>query len=120
MTRSLPAFAAAALVALTGAAGFVLLAGGTTFSVGMARVPLVYVLTPLVALALFQLVFGLTTRRWRGSRFWMVALPLSALLWGGGLYLVLEAWLTPRTVLWAEAAVHLVAGLLALRLTEGT
>lgn len=120
MTRSLPAFAAASLVALLGAGGFVVLAGGTTFSVGMARVPLVYVLTPLVALALFQLVFGVMAGRWRGTRFWMVALPLSALLWCVGLYMVLEAWLTPRAALWAEAAAHLAAGLTALRLTERT
>lgn len=118
MTRSLPAFAAASLVALMGAGGFVLLAGGTTFSVGLAQIPLVYVLTPLVALALFQLAFGLSAHRWRGSRFWMVALPLSALLWGGGLYLVLEGWLAPRAALWAEAGAHLAAGLAALRLTE--
>lgn len=118
MTHSLPAFAAASLVALLGAAGFVLLAGGTTFSVGLAQIPLVYVLTPLVALALFQLVFGLSTRRWRGSRFWMAALPLSAVMWGVGLYLMLDGWLTPRAALWAEAVAHLAAGLVALRLTE--
>jgi len=118
MIRPLPAFLLSSLIALGGAAVFVLLAGGATFHVGLTRLPLIYVLTPLLGLALFQLAFGLTARRWRGSVFWLLALPISGTLWGTGLYLVLQDQLSPLTVAVAEAVTHVAAGLVALRLTE--
>ncbi|WP_410217538.1 hypothetical protein [Paracoccus sp. (in: a-proteobacteria)] len=118
MMRALPAFAVASLVALSGAAGFARLVGGATFAMGQTQVPVIYVAPPLIGLALFQLVFGLLCTRWRGLRFWLTALPMSTILWVGGLYLLLEGRIEGRVFLGAEVMVHLMAGLIALRLTR--
>ena len=114
MTPALPAWLLAALIALTGAAGVLVLAGGVTVPVGGTALPLAYALPPLVGLALFQLVFGLLARRWRGLGYWLVALPLSAAIWGGALALMLEGRLTATQALGLAVAGHLAAGLAAL------
>ncbi|WCR01970.1 hypothetical protein [Paracoccus saliphilus] len=50
---------------------------GQIFTPGSLRSPdtgtILIMLTPLGGLAIFQLVFGLTTRRWRAFRFWLYA-----------------------------------------------
>lgn len=114
MIRTLPAWLLAALIALTGAAGVLAVAGGTTVPLGGTDLPLAYVLPPLVGLALFQLVFGTLAGRWRGLRYWLIALPLSAVIWGGALVLLLDGRLTVGQALAAAVAGHLAAGLVAL------
>lgn len=114
MIRALPAYLLAALIALSGAAGVLVAVGGATFPLGGIDMPYVYVLPPLVALALFQLIFGSTTGRWRGLRFWALALPVSAAIWGAGLVLLLEAQTTAVQALIGVAAAHVAAGLIAL------
>lgn len=114
MTRTLPAAMLAALVALSGAAGVLVVAGGALVPVGGTDLPLAYILPPLVALALFQLIFGALSGFWRGPGFWLVALPVSAVIWGVGLWLLLDARITAPQVLAGTALAHLAAVLLAV------
>lgn len=114
MISLLPPLILAALPALAAGAGAVLLLGGETFPAGPTRLPMVYVLTPLAVLAVFQIVFGALTGRWRGWRFWALALPVSAILWGAGLILFLDGRAAPLALLLAEAVAHLLVATIAL------
>ncbi|MDM7459028.1 MAG: hypothetical protein P3W94_006685 [Paracoccus sp. (in: a-proteobacteria)] len=89
-----------------------LMLGGETFPIGPQRLPMAYALTPVAGLAVFQLVFGMLTGRWRGGRYWLVALPVSALIWGTGLVLLLEGLVRPAHLLAGQFVAHTaVAGL---------
>lgn len=114
MTALLPPALLAALIAFGGAAGVLVVAGGAVLPLGGIDLPTAYLLPPLVALALFQLVFGALARRWRGLSFWLVALPVSALIWGAGLWLLLDARITVPQALAGTAIGHLAALLAAL------
>lgn len=114
MTRPLPAGLLACLIALGGAAGVLLAVGGAVLPMGGTDLPTAYVLPPLVALALFQLIFGALSGHWRGPRFWMVALPVSASIWGAGLWLLLDGRITAPQALAGTALAHLAAVLVAL------
>lgn len=57
------------------------------FGPGVNSIMLVYVLPPLAALAVFQLVFGLATRIGRSWRFWAAGLPLVYAGAGAGFWL---------------------------------
>ena len=118
MIGLLPPLFLAALPALAAGAGVLLVLGGETFPVGLTRLPMAYLLTPLAVLAVFQIVFGALTGRWRGWRFWALALPVSAILWGAGLILFLDGRAAPVPLLLAEAAAHLLVATLALAALE--
>ena len=83
------------------------------------RVPLAYLLPPIVGLALFQLVFGVCTGRWRGLWFWAAAIPLSAVMWGAALMALLGGHASWQAALGVAAVGHVAAGLAALSLTRG-
>ncbi|TGN50207.1 hypothetical protein E4L95_17615 [Paracoccus liaowanqingii] len=114
MTAPLPSGLLAALIALGGAAGVLVVAGGAVFPMGGTDLPAAYVLPPLVALALFQLVFGAMSGRWRGPGFWLAALPLTALIWGAGLWLLLDGRITAPQALAGTASALLAVLLVAL------
>ncbi|MBW7055828.1 hypothetical protein KY389_03850 [Paracoccus bogoriensis] len=118
MNGLLPPLFLAALPALAVGAGVLVVLGGETFPIGPTRLPMVYLVTPLAVLAVFQIVFGGLTGRWRGWRFWALALPVSAILWGTGLILFLDGRAAPVPLLLAEAAAHLLVAALALEALE--
>ncbi|MDM7459225.1 MAG: hypothetical protein P3W94_007730 [Paracoccus sp. (in: a-proteobacteria)] len=91
-----------------------LMLGGETFPIGPQRLPMAYALTPVAGLAVFQLVFGMLTGRWRGGRYWLIALPVSALIWGTGLFLLLEGLVRPAPLLAGQFAAHTAAAGLAI------
>jgi ABC-type multidrug transport system permease subunit len=119
MIRPLPAFALASLAALAGGWAFMAGVGGQTFAVGLVRMPVIYLLTPLLALALFQIVFGALSGLWRGWRFWAAALPFAMTVWGFGLVLSLSANAPPATALALVVVVLLAFGIWALLQHEG-
>ena len=71
MIPALPAYLLSAGLGLAGAAGILSAVAAQTVPLLGTQVPLAYLLPPIVGLALFQLVFGTCTGRWRGWRFWM-------------------------------------------------
>lgn len=81
-------------------------------------VPAVYALAPLTGLALFQILFGLLDRRWRGPGFWAVALPLTAVLVALTLTLVLTRALPPAGAGGLAAVALYLFGLWTLRLPQ--
>lgn len=114
MTRAaLPAYLLASVTGLAGMTAVLPVAGGATLPLGATDLPLAYVLPPLVGLALFQLVFGAVTGRWRGLRFWAVGLPVTAAIWGAGLVLMLGGHVTAIQALAGVSAAMMLAGLLA-------
>jgi len=117
MPRAIGPFLSGALAALAGGCGWLAVVGGATFAMGPMRLPMVYALTPLLGLALFQLVFSGLTGRWRGWRFWAVALPFSACLWALGVAVAITAQAAPLTALLGVLALHLAFGLWALSVT---
>ena len=118
MIPALPAFLLAACLGLAGAAGILSAVAAQTVPLLGTQVPLGYLLPPVVGLALFQLVFGTCTGRWRGWRFWVAALPLSAIIWGAGLVALLGGHVSWQAALGAAAAGHVLAGLTALSLAR--
>lgn len=88
--------------------------GGETFPVGPRRLPMAYALTPVAGLAVFQLLFGTLTGRWRGGRYWMIALPVSAVIWGAGLVLLLEGMVAPGPLLLGQFIAHVAVAALAV------
>lgn len=118
MPRAIGPFLTGMLAALAAGWGWLVVVGGATFAIGPTRLPLAYVLTPLLGLALFQLVFGLLTGRWRGWRFWAIVAPFSAAVWGLDVVSAISAQLSPLPALLAVLAAHLTFGLWALSRTE--
>lgn len=57
------------------------------FGPGVDSIMLIYVLPPMAALAVFQLIFGVATRIGGSWRFWAVGLPLVYLGAGTGFWL---------------------------------
>ncbi|MFN3294591.1 MAG: hypothetical protein ACK414_14260 [Gemmobacter sp.] len=119
MIRAFGPFLSATLAALAGVWAFWALVGGATFAVGPTRLPMVYALAPLLALALFQLVFSGLTGRWRGWRFWAAAGPVAASLWTLGVAAALTGYAAPAVALAGATAVTLAFGLFALAATGG-
>lgn len=117
MTRALPPFALACLAALAGVWAFWVWVGGATFAVGPTRLPMVYALPPVLALALFQMVFAGLTGRWRGWRFWAAAGPVVAALWSLGVVAVITGQAAPALALAGVAGAVLAFGLWALAAT---
>lgn len=118
MMPQLVAFALAAAAALAGTAGYVWLAAEGRLVAPLDHVPIIYVAPPVLMLALFQIVFGAITGRWRGWRFWAVAVPFVALVWLLGLIAVLTANVHAGAALAAVLAAKVAFGLWALRATE--
>ena len=117
MTRTLVPFALACLAALAGVWAFWVWVGGATFAVGPTRLPMAYALPPLLALALFQMVFAGLTGRWRGWRFWAVAGPVVAAAWSLGVVAMITGHLAPVVALAGVAVAVLAFGLWALAAT---
>lgn len=117
MTRALPPFALGCLAALAGVWAFWVWVGGATFAVGPTRLPMVYALPPVLALALFQMVFARLTGRWRGWRFWAVAGPVVAALWSLGLVATITGQVPPALALAGVIGAALAFGLWALSAT---
>lgn len=117
MTRALAPFALACLAALAGVWAFWVWVGGATFAVGPTRLPMVYALPPVLALALFQMVFAGLTGRWRGWRFWAAAGPVVAALWSLGVVAVITGQTAPALALAGVAGAVLAFGLWALATT---
>jgi hypothetical protein len=118
MSRAIGPFLSGVLAALAGGWGWLALVGGSTFVAGPTRLPMVYALTPVLGLALFQLVFSGLTGRWRGWRFWAVALPFSACIWTLGVAVAITGQAAPLTALLGVLALHLAFGLWALSMTR--
>ena len=119
MIPALPAYLLSAGLGLAGAAGILSAVAAQTVPLLGTQVPLAYLLPPIVGLALFQLVFGVCTGRWRGWRFWAAAIPLSAVIWGAALMALLGGHASWQAALGVAAAGHVAAGLAALSLTRG-
>lgn len=117
MTRALPPFVLASLTALAGVWAFWTWVGGATFAAGPTRLPMAYALPPLLALALFQMVFAGLTGRWRGWRFWAVAGPVVAALWSLGVVAVITGQVPPALALAGVIGAALAFGLWALSAT---
>lgn len=119
MIPALPAYLLSAGLGLAGAAGILSAVAAQTVPLLGTQVPLAYLLPPIVGLALFQLVFGVCTGRWRGLRFWVAAIPLSAVIWGAALMALLGGHASWQAALGVAAFGHVAAGLAALSLTRG-
>ena len=119
MIPALPAYLLSAGLGLAGAAGILSAVAAQTVPLLGTQVPLAYLLPPIVGLALFQLVFGTCTGRWRGWRFWAAAIPLSAVIWGAALMALLGGHASWQAALGVAAVGHVAAGLAALSLTQG-
>lgn len=119
MIPALPAYLLSAGLGLAGAAGILSAVAAQTVPLLGTQVPLAYLLPPIVGLALFQLVFGVCTGRWRGLRFWVAAIPLSAVIWGAALMALLGGHASWQAALGVAAVGHVAAGLAALSLTRG-
>lgn len=119
MIPALPAYLLSAGLGLAGAAGILSAVAAQTVPLLGTQVPLAYLLPPIVGLALFQLVFGVFTGRWRGWRFWAAAIPLSAVIWGAALMALLGGHASWQAALGVAAVGHVAAGLAALSLTRG-
>lgn len=119
MIPALPAYLLSAGLGLAGAAGILSAVAAQTVPLLGTQVPLAYLLPPIVGLALFQLVFGVGTGRWRGLRFWVAAIPLSAVIWGAALMALLGGHASWQAALGVAAVGHVAAGLAALSLTRG-
>lgn len=117
MTRALAPFALACLAAMAGVWAFWVWVGGATFPVGPTRLPMVYALPPVLALALFQMVFAGLTGRWRGWRFWAVAGPVVAALWTLGVVATNTGQLAPPGALAGVTLAALGFGIWALAAT---
>jgi hypothetical protein len=117
MTRALPPFALACLATVAGVWAFWVWVGGATFAVGPTRLPMVYALPPVLALALFQMVFAGLTGRWRGWRFWAVAGPVVAAVWTLGVVATITGQLAPLPALAGVTLAALAFGLWALATT---
>ncbi len=118
MPRAVGAFLVALLSAIVGVAAYWGWIGGATFAVGPTRLPLVFVMPPVLGLALFQLVFGAMTGCWRGWRFWAVAGPFAAATWGLGLTAAIGGFVSPTLSLALVLALTVGFGLFALRATR--
>ncbi len=75
------------------------------------------VLAPLAGLALFQLVFGLLTRRWRSLWFWLVAPIIVYIVLAGAMALLLRGMITMPEAVVLALLLPFACGLVALRLT---
>lgn len=78
---------------------------------------LLTVMSPLAGLSVFQLLFGMTGR-WRGWRFWAVALPVVYLIILGLFVLALQGMLQMTVALPVAAVLLLLAGIWGLSLTQ--
>ncbi|WP_405405760.1 hypothetical protein [Paracoccus sp. Ld10] len=114
MISTLPAFLLSAGLGLAGAAGIIGAVAARTVPLMGTQIPLAYLLPPVVGLAVFQLVFGTATGRWRGWRFWAASLPVSATIWGAGLIALLGGYASWQIALGGAAAGHVLAGLTAV------
>lgn len=117
MIRAFGPFLSATLAALAGVWAFWTLVGGATFALGPTRLPMIYALAPLLALALFQLVFSSLTGRWRGWRFWAAAGPVVGAMWSLGLAATLAGHVAPVVALTGATAAAVAFGLFALAAT---
>lgn len=81
--------------------------------------PVLFYAAPLAGAALFQLIFGGITGKWRGWRFWLIAIPAVYLSY---FLFVIPAFITGYSSLEKVAAVALsvpfIIGLVALYLTR--
>ncbi|MFN3936936.1 MAG: hypothetical protein ACK4KW_05090 [Gemmobacter sp.] len=106
-------FAAAFAVGIAVAAGVGWMLAVSTLRLPGTTIPMAYLAGPLAGLAAFQLAFGATSGRWRGWRFWAVALPLTLASTGAALAFALARAVPMLPALAVAGAVLFAFGLWA-------